>query len=455
MLITIDCLRGDFVNEENTPNLLKLVDKYNGFITTKAYTAGMATPHAFRAILGGTYPLKYGPKIGAPEEAPTIAEVLKKTGYRTIGFSAGNPYTSSLAGYERGFDIFEDYISLENKESFKNSRYKSFVRRVIGKRLYSNLSKMKKNIVLFRHGNTLPYLMAQNILAHAEKAIEKETSPFFLWVHLMDVHEPYLPEKNFLSFYDRFMQVKKDRLIQEVANNIIKYLDQNLSKFSEKNVSKVVEITNPISKFADHVKKIYTSSIKSIDFRITQFFKMLLESKPNTYFLVTSDHGQGLLEYGVHGHYQLFHNDTLVKIPLILFGGEANNLPIDSKSTVSNLDVGPTICDLANIEQPYQWDGLSLLKNEESNRVVFTQSIFPNILSGVLFKGVIKHFSGFLTSAHNNFKGSTSVLDNKRCEIYGSYSSKHLEPEAIKFANQTMKRFSLSKKTEMKFRKTI
>ncbi len=442
VLITIDCLRGDFVNEENTPNLLRLVDKYNGFITTKAYTAGMATPHAFRSILGGIYPLKYGPKIGAPEEVPMLAEVLKKAGYTTIGINAGNPYVSSLAGYNRGFDIFNDY--LHSKKSFKTSKYKKFLRGLIGEKTYSELSKVKKALRVFRYGNPTPYLMANNIISNAEKIVSKLSSPFFLWIHLMDVHEPYLTERTFLTFKERIDRTKVERIIWNVTDDVLKYLNENLINFSETNIFKIVEMTSSISDLASQIKKLYISSIKSMDLRIAEFTEALINNNPNSYFIITSDHGQGLFEYKIHGHYQFFHNNTLIKIPLILLSKNSFALPTNSNSTISNIDIGPTICDLTNIEQPRQWDGMSLFRNRNVERVIFTQSLFPNLPAHIV-RGKVKHFSAFLISAHNILKGSTSVIDNKKA-MYGSYSSTYLEEKALNFATQTIKRMILLEK---------
>lgn len=104
--IILDSLRFDrmgFGGHKPTPspNMDKLFA--SGLSLTNCFTAGCATEFAYPALTTSTLPLdKGGYAMGIRDREITLAEVLKKEGYRT-GIFFEDHYRSP-AGYSRGFD---------------------------------------------------------------------------------------------------------------------------------------------------------------------------------------------------------------------------------------------------------------------------------------------------------------------------------------------------------------
>ena len=112
ILITADPLRADHVSPFGgsvtlSPNLHAIAQESTIF--KKAYSDGPNTPHAFPAIMSGRSALACN-KLGLFECTVSLAEALKANGYATIAINAGNPYLSRHFRYDRGFDIFSDFI---------------------------------------------------------------------------------------------------------------------------------------------------------------------------------------------------------------------------------------------------------------------------------------------------------------------------------------------------------
>ena len=78
----------------------------------------------------------------------------------------------------------------------------------------------------------------------------------------------------------------------------------------------------------------------------------------NTYFIYTSDHGFHLGQYGMmYDKRQLYEND--IRIPFVIRGpGVAKNMTTDQFAL--NIDIAPTIVDIATGKIPQQFDGMSL-----------------------------------------------------------------------------------------------
>jgi len=157
LLVTIDTLRRDHLGiygypRETSPfidHLAKNGIMFKHVITPIALTAGS---HA--SILTSLHPLTHqcikngGP---LPAKVQTIAEVLQKNGYYTIG-TVGVNFLSKQNGFSQGFDSFSGV-----KGATRNAEG-------VNKSLFQQIDQYRTN--------------------HKEK-------PFFIWVHYYDPHWPY------------------------------------------------------------------------------------------------------------------------------------------------------------------------------------------------------------------------------------------------------------------------
>jgi arylsulfatase A-like enzyme len=102
-LITIDCLRADFVSCINgrsgfTPHIDKLAK--NSIIFTKAFSNGPGTNQSFPSILTSTYFFMHG-GLRLLSHYTTLAEILGKNGFKTVAFHS-NPFLSKSMGFNKG-----------------------------------------------------------------------------------------------------------------------------------------------------------------------------------------------------------------------------------------------------------------------------------------------------------------------------------------------------------------
>jgi len=194
-LITIDTLRADHVHcygydRVQTPSLDQLAKQ--GVRFTQAFTPSPITNSSHASILTGLLPSAHGVSdFGVPLAAShlTLAETLKKRGYRTAAFIGAVILDSkALApGLDRGFEFYDNFPA----QSETKSRWGRVERR------------------------------GMEVVQHAETWLNAHPAgPHFVWVHLYDPHDPYEPPPPYSEIY-------KDRLYDgEIA-----YADSALGHF--------------------------------------------------------------------------------------------------------------------------------------------------------------------------------------------------------------------------------
>jgi arylsulfatase A-like enzyme/Flp pilus assembly protein TadD len=194
-LITIDTLRADHVHcygydRVQTPSLDQLAKQ--GVRFTQAFTPSPITNSSHASILTGLLPSAHGVSdFGVPLAAShlTLAETLKKRGYRTAAFIGAVILDSkALApGLDHGFEFYDNFPA----QSETKSRWGRVERR------------------------------GMEVVQRAETWLNAHPAgPHFVWVHLYDPHDPYEPPPPYSEIY-------KDRLYDgEIA-----YADSALGHF--------------------------------------------------------------------------------------------------------------------------------------------------------------------------------------------------------------------------------
>jgi arylsulfatase A-like enzyme/Tfp pilus assembly protein PilF len=156
---------------------------------------------------------------------------------------------------------------------------------------------------------TVPERPASETLAAAQKWYDSlGDRKKFMWVHIYEPHAPYAPRSPFKE------QFPNDPYFGEVA---------------------------------------------SADDYLANFLRPILEKKPNTFVIVTADHGEGMGEHGEVTHGLFAYEETL-KIPLILYEKDRVK-PHVEKSYVRHIDIAPTILTRLGIKKPDELRGESLL----------------------------------------------------------------------------------------------
>ena len=315
ILLTIDTLRKDVLgcygNKDNlTPFLDSLQPKCIKF--TNAQSTGPYTQVSFPGILTSSYYLEYGRQKKCSPKRTLISEVLKKSGITTAGFHS-NPYLCAYFGWNRGWDIF--YDSMQDEVSDK-----------------------------------IPYIKGDGINHKVDQWLSSYSKndnyrPFFLWAHYMDVHEPYIPAKEYLNKVDPLINLSEDEMLNLFKKVILK------RDVSNKETVKLL-------------KKLYDAGVCETDNYVKDFFSILEKYNvlKDTVVIITTDHGDEFGEHNGLSHDGKMYSE-LISSPLLIYRynrtqGEVCN------TLVSNIDIPPTILYLFNLEPSEAFKGHSLLPLE-------------------------------------------------------------------------------------------
>ena len=206
----------------------------------------------------------------------------------------------------------------------------------------------------------VPYIEASSINEKVSTWLSDQKAkdkPYFLWVHYMDVHEPYIPARKYIDLVAPSINLSEDEMFSLFKNVLLKRDVSNKD---------TVEL----------LRKLYLAGVRKIDDAVREFFGVLEEADllNESFVIMTADHGD---EFGEHGG--LSHDgklySALVDVPLILFDPTLSEGKVCDR-VVSTIDVSPTILHLFGIEPVAGFQGHSLLPMEDYPRKgVYGESI--------------------------------------------------------------------------------
>lgn len=366
ILITIDALRADHLGfmgyEKNvSPNVDTLSKESTVFL--KAFSTAPETSFSFPSILTSTYPLDYQGPSKIEEPRILISEIFKKAGFITAAFHS-NPYLSEFFGYNQSWDFFED-IDLGAKISPESSFKKKFKKLTLSTfpqilfwamYLKYKIRKTPKNEIKVR----APFI--NQIVKDFIDSVKDESVPFFLWVHYMDVHTPYLSKE---SYYGKQKDISFSEMIGDYVSSVFPayHRQKALKRFIRKN-------------FRKYIKKtlfLYDQAIECVDKGVGELLDFLKEKElyRNSIICLTADHGDEFLEHGGISHTPKLYNE-LLHVPLIIKAPQGKKQIIKRK--VSLIDLAPTLSDLTRVKTTSAFKGKNLL--ESKRNLIFHQAGF-------------------------------------------------------------------------------
>lgn len=365
--ITVDSIRADHVghlgyDEPTTPNLDELAER--GTACTRAIANGIPTFYSFKSLLGGVASLGHSTGIGMPTQATTVAEAFRDHGYRTAGFNAGNAWLTRGYGYDRGFETFRDFITDDaGDEGSAFSGLMPLLQRV--QSLVDGIEFVEDKAgfaarTAFSLVGKQPLEDAETITDAALEWLSDHASddrPFFLWIHYMDPHYPWVPRAEDLApFCDEHVSaLEKGRIWHKVA-----YLN-NATAADGRELVSAAELSR--------ISELYDAEIRRTDAAIGRVLDVLdtLNVRDETIVSVVGDHGTELQDHGgfSHGPRKLY--DELIHVPLLF---EGPDVPSQRVSEVTSLlDVAPTLLDIAADDHLSEFVGQSILERTREHAV--------------------------------------------------------------------------------------
>lgn len=339
ILLTIDSLRADHATDVS--GLMPQVNEYadDGVRLTRTYSNGYSTPISFPTILTGTYADHYGGHGYMSDDRPFLAEKFRATGYETAGFHT-NPQLRDEKNYHAGFETYNDF----DDEAERLSPLRYLITQNLGSD--STVYKLLKRVYHFLRtaSRSRDYTEAPKLNQKALGWIDEEydeEEPLFLWTHYMDVHYPFYPPNEFLE------EVTDRSISNSRAISVNGKMHEDSEELSDTDIADLQALYRGEVRYMDHYLGELIESLKQ---------RGLYE---DTIFVVTSDHGELFGEYGLFGHPPSGYEESF-HVPLIVFGpGVPEGETVDS--TVTLLDLPPTIAELCGLDTDPRWSGESLV----------------------------------------------------------------------------------------------
>lgn len=315
VIVAIDTLRPDHLgcygySFPTSPAIDRLAQR--SVVFDRAFAAGIPTTPSFTTLLSGLHPYHHGvvthPGDYLPESVQLLSQLARSVGYRTI--ACDNMVVQSAgrgAWFARGYD-----------------HYSGFVYTPFG-------------------------TQSADITDRALRLLARSTDqPTLLFVHYWDPHTPYGPRPPFDTMHYRPGSGPGD--LSDVRAINPDYYDAILAEMNMRDVDDYA-----------YVVAQYDGEISQVDEQVGRLIDGLQAGGTwdDTIVLLVSDHGEAFGEGGLYfDHHGLYDGVTNLAMMMRLPDHEGGR----SSALVSNEDIVPTLCELADIGLPeYRLTGRSLV----------------------------------------------------------------------------------------------
>lgn len=316
LLITVDTLRADHLHcygydRKTTPNFDAVAREgvlYRYVIAQRGLTWPSLT-----SMMTSMYPHTHGVRDNGIRLDPskiTMPELLKKKGYTT-----GAVLRNMLNAPNRGFDS-KLLLKGRNGERLATSGAVKWLKQNAGKR-------------------------------------------FFLWVHYLAPHRPYVPPPPFDTMWGKPDAERVDNELDDITLDKKKLTDAQL----------------------DQVVSLYDGEVAYVDSEIGIILDTLngLNLKEKTLVVLSADHGEELYDHNFYFYHGCSIYDSVLQVPLII--RLPGVVPVRKRvlTTVQIVDIAPTIFDLLSLPASPTFEGKSVRKLMDAPRDVVDTTSFSEI----------------------------------------------------------------------------
>ncbi|WP_370044434.1 MULTISPECIES: choline-sulfatase [Salipiger] len=341
LILMVDQLNGTLFPDGpadwlHTPNLKKLAERSVRF--RNCYTASPLCAPGRASFMSGELPSVTGVYDNAaefPSDLPTYAHHLRRAGYHTclsgkmhfVGPDQMHGFEERLTTdiYPADFGWTPDY-------------------RKPGERIdwwYHNMGSVTGSGVA-EISNQMEY--DDEVAYHATRKVydlgrRKDDRPWCLTVSFTHPHDPYVARRKYWDLYEDC-----EHLLPEVGDLGYENQDKHSKRIFDANDWRSFDITEQDIRRS---RQAYFANISYLDDKIGEILEALEGTRQDqdTIILFVSDHGDMLGERGLWFKMSFFEGSSRVPMMISAPGLE----PGLCEMPVSNIDVCPTVCDLAGV----------------------------------------------------------------------------------------------------------
>ncbi|MEZ4318643.1 MAG: sulfatase [Myxococcota bacterium] len=297
VLVSIDTLRPDHLgayghSRPTSPFIDGLAA--NGVRFEHARSASPWTLPAHTTMLTGLLPtthLVVEDDLKLPTATPVLPEALVRRGMHT-GAAVSTLFVSSMYGFDRGFDHFNDFGIHDKK---------------------TNLQGVVETPAL-----------VDDLAAFVRSVPDGE--PLFLFLHTYDVHYAYDPPPPYDTKFDR-APVDSDAKYKTYAHY-------------RKRMIGPAQLEHQVAQ--------YDEAILSVDDQLARLDRILRDAGREVRWVITADHGEEFGERGSWGHAHTLYAEQL-RVPLVMSGpGLPRGVVVEEP--VGTQDLAPTLAAWTGVE---------------------------------------------------------------------------------------------------------
>jgi arylsulfatase A-like enzyme len=291
VLVTLDTTRADHLGSYGYPRQTSpFIDSLarQGVLFTRAFAAMSTTSPSHASMLTGQYPIQHKVRRNGDrldDRLFTLSEWLRKKGYDTAAF-VGTRAHFKRANFRQGFRVFNEPPDTPGS-------------------IRSGTETVAKAI---------DWLGRQ-----------KRDQPIFLWVHLFDAHPPYNPANR----YPPDSASDGERLARYLIDT------QRV----------------PLEFFGGETRQLldlmtqYDGQLRAMDRDVERLFAAVRVARPDSLWIITGDHGEGLGNHHWMEHGRMLYNEQL-RAPLLVYFSSGRFAGKRVDCVVEHVDLFPTVADL-------------------------------------------------------------------------------------------------------------
>uniref|UniRef100_A0A914DWT6 Uncharacterized protein n=1 Tax=Acrobeloides nanus TaxID=290746 RepID=A0A914DWT6_9BILA len=322
-----------------------------------------------------------GPEWRNIHEQRTFAVYLKEIGYDTGYFGKYlNEYDGSYI--PPGWTSWMGQI--------KNSRFYNYTINLNGVKIKHGFDYEEDYFTDRITNQTLEFIQ-DHVMHHAE-------DPFLAVVSYPAPHGPEDPAPQYSHLFDG-VETHRTESWNYAPNPDKQWLLQHTGKMEPAHVV-----------FTDLLHKRRLQTLQSVDDAVHKIASELrfLNELSNTFIIFTSDHGYHLGQFGlIKGKNMPYEFD--IKVPFFMRGPGLQR-DVEINSIVSNIDIAPTIIDMAGLNIPKHMDGRSILD-----------------LIGTGYKHKRAHFNANISTTENKSWRQTLLIERGKMPKLGKIRDRFLK----------------------------